>query len=126
MTGALGVKFPSDSFFLNGGGVVKRLLSLTLVFALLVSFCGCGSKFFVRGAINTVGISGTVSMVEITTVIENGSFVTVTLVTFLQGGTSSSMNFCGDQQGLFPLDQFVRASFTTTPACASIVQVVVG
>ena len=105
---------------------MKRLLSLTLVFALLVSFCGCGSKFFVRGAINTVGISGTVSMVEITTVIENGSFVTVTLVTFLQGGTSSSMNFCGDQQALFPLEQFVRASFTTTPACASIVQVVVG
>jgi len=105
---------------------VKRLLSLTLVFALLVSLCGCGSKFFVRGAINTGGISGTVSMVEITTVIENGSIVTITLVTFLQGGMSSSMNFCGDQQVLFPLDQFVRASFTATPACASIVQVVVG
>jgi hypothetical protein len=102
MTGALGVKTPSDSFFLNGGGVVKRLLSLTLVFALLLSLCGCGSKFFVRGAINTGGISGTVSMVEITTVIENGSFATVTLVTFLQVGTSSSMNFCGDQQALIP------------------------
>ena len=105
---------------------MKRLLSLTLVFALLVSLCGCGSKFFLQGAINTGTISGTVSVVEITTVSENGSFVTVTLVTFLQGMTSSNMNFCGDQRALFPLDQFVRASFTTTPACASIVQVAVG
>ena len=105
---------------------MKRLLSLTLVFALLVSLCGCGSKFFVRGAINTGSISGTVSTVQVTTIIENGSFVTVTLVTFLQSGTSSNMNFCGDQQALFPLDQFVRATFTTTPVCVSIVQVVVG
>jgi hypothetical protein len=105
---------------------VKRLPSLTLVFVLLASLCGCGSKFFVQGAINTGTISGTVSMVQLTTVTENGTFVTVTLVTFLQSATSSSMNFCGDQRALFPLDQFVRASFTTTPACASIVQVVVG
>jgi len=105
---------------------VKRLLSLTLVFALLVSLCACGSKFFVRGAIDNGTISGTVSVVEITTVNENGSFVTVTLVTFLQGMTSSSMNFCGDQRALFPLDQFVRASFTMTPGCSSVVQVVVG
>jgi hypothetical protein len=93
---------------------------------LLVSLCGCGSKFFVRGAINTATISGTVSMVQLTTIIEDGTSVTVTLVTFLQSGTSRSMNSCGDQRTLFPVDQFVNASFTTTPPCASVVQIVIG
>jgi hypothetical protein len=105
---------------------VKRLLSLTVVVALLATLCGCGSKFFIRGAINTGTISGSVSTVELTSTIDDGTSVTVTLVTFLQSRTSSSMNFCGDQRALFPLDQFVSASFTMTPACASIVQIVIG
>jgi len=105
---------------------VKRLLSVVLAFALLASLCGCGSKLFIRGAINTGTVSGTVSTVEITTVIDNGTSVTVTLVAFLQNGTSSSVNFCGDQQAQFPLDQFVTASFTTAPPCASIVEIVIG
>ena len=105
---------------------MKRLLSLTLGFALLAAWCGCGSKFFLRGAINTGTVSGTVSAVELSIVSDNGVSVTVTLVTFLESGMPNSMNFCGDQRALFPLEQFVRASFTMTPACASIVQVVVG
>ena len=104
---------------------MKHLLSLALIFLLPASLCGCGSKFFVRGAINTATISGTVSVVELTTAIEDGTSVTVTLVTFLQNGTSSGMNFCGDQRTLFPVDQFVRASFTTTTACANVVQIVI-
>ena len=105
---------------------MKRLLSLALVFALLISLCGCGSKFFIGGAINTDTVSGTVSVVELNTVIDNGTSVTVTLVTFLQSETSSSMNFCGDQRMLFPLDQFVQATFTTTQPCASVVKIVMG
>jgi hypothetical protein len=105
---------------------VKRLLSLTLGFALLAALCGCGSKFFVRGAINTGTVSGTVSAVELSIVSDNGASVTVTLVTFLESGMPNSMNFCGDQRSLFPLDQFVRASFTPTPECASIVQITIG
>ena len=105
---------------------MRRLLSLTLGFALLAAWCGCGSKFFIRGAINTGSVSGTVSAVELNIVSDNGTSVSVTLVTFLQSGMSNSMNFCGDQRGLFPLEQFVSASFTMTPACASIVQVSIG
>jgi len=67
-----------------------------------------------------------VSTVQLTTVVEDGTSVTVTLVTFLQSGTSRSMNFCGDQRALFPVDQFVNASFTTAPPCASVVQIVIG
>ena len=105
---------------------MKRLLSLTLGFALLAALCGCGSKFFIRGAINTGTVSGTVSAVQLSIASENGASVTVTMVTFLQSGMPNSMNFCGDQRGLVPVEQFVRASFTMTPACASIVQVTIG
>ena len=105
---------------------MKRLLSLTLGFALLGAWCGCGSKFFIRGAINTGTVSGTVSAVDLSIVSENGASVTVTQVTFLASGMPTSVNFCGDQRGLFPVEQFVRASFTMTAACASVVQVTVG
>jgi hypothetical protein len=121
----LGVKSLKEFFSLNGGGVVKRLLSLTLGFALLPALCGCGGKFFIRGAINTGTVSGTVSAVGLSIVSDSGAPVTVTLVTFLQSGMPNSMNFCGDQRTLFPLDQFVKATFTPTPACA-IVQIVIG
>ena len=57
---------------------MKRLLSLTLAFALLAALCGCGSKFFIRGAINTGTVRGTVSAVELSIVSDNGASVTVT------------------------------------------------
>jgi hypothetical protein len=62
---------------------VKRLLSLTLGFALLAAWCGCGGKFFIRGGINTGSISGSVSAVELSIVSDDGASVTVTQVTFL-------------------------------------------
>ena len=105
---------------------MRRLLWLTLGFVLVSAWCGCGSKFFVRGAIDTGIVSGTVSAVQLSVVSDNGFSVTVTQVTFLESGMPNSVNFCGDQRALFPVEQFVRASFTTTPACASVVQVVVG
>lgn len=105
---------------------MKRLLWLSLGFALLISASGCGSKFFIRGAINTDTVSGTVSTVQITSVSDSGTFVTVTLVTFLQSGMPSSVNFCGDQRAKFPLDTFVRASFTKSQACADILQIATG
>ncbi len=105
---------------------MRRLLSLALGFALLAALSGCGSKFFIGGAINTGTVSGTVSAVQLSIVIENGTSVTVTQVTFLGSGMPNSMNFCGDQRAQFPLNQFVRASFSMTPGCASILQIVVG
>jgi hypothetical protein len=104
---------------------VRRLLHVLLVFVLSVSFGGCGSKFFVSGALNSSTISGTVSIVQLTTVVNGGSLLTVTLVTFLQQGTSSTMNFCGDQRTQFPVDQFVQVNFTPGTRCASVIQIVV-
>jgi hypothetical protein len=105
---------------------MKRLLAVLLVVILAASLTGCGSTFLVRGTLNASTISGTISIVQLTTVVDHGTLITVTLVTFLQSGSASSMNFCGDQRTQFPIDQFVNARFTPGPACATVIQIVIG
>jgi hypothetical protein len=104
---------------------MKRLLCVLVVAALAFSLSSCGSTFVVRGALNTSSISGTVSIVQLTTGANAGGFVTITVVTFLQQGTSSTMNFCGDQRSQFPVNQFVQANFTPGTPCASVIQIVI-
>jgi len=82
----------------------------------------------VRGALpgNVSSISGTVSIVQLSLVIGNdGTTVQVTFVTFLQQGTSSTLGFCGDQRGQFPMQQTVRADFNPGQTCDSIVTIVI-
>lgn len=104
---------------------MKRLLPVVLALALVISLASCG-KIFIRGALNTTTISGTVSVVQITTANNNGTSMTVTLVTFLQSGTASTVDFCGDQRSQFPVDQFVQASFVPGATCASVVEIIIG
>ena len=105
---------------------MQRLLIILLLASLCVNVTACGNVF-VRGALLTnSSISGSVSIVQLSSVIDgSGSSVQVTLVTFLQEGTSSSMTFCGNQTSLFPLNQTVRAQFNLGGSCATIVTVVI-
>jgi hypothetical protein len=103
---------------------VKRLLSASLVVSLLLLCPGCGNVF-VGGAINFSTISGFVSIVQLTTVIDGGNSVLVTFVTFLQQGTSTTMGFCGDQTSQFPLNQMVTTNFNPGQPCATLVLVIV-
>jgi hypothetical protein len=106
---------------------LKRLLSFLLVVCVVATLTGCGN-IFVRGALpgNVSSISGTVSIVQLSFVIgDNGTTVQVTFVTFLQEGTSSTIGFCGDQRGQFPMQQTVRADFNPGQSCASIVTIVI-
>jgi hypothetical protein len=100
---------------------VQRLLAVLLVVAFIVLCVGCGNVF-VGGAIQqgTSSVNGFVSVVEITVV--NGA--TVTFVTFLSGGTSSTVGFCGDQRPRFPMNQNVRTNFHPGASCNDIVTVV--
>jgi hypothetical protein len=104
---------------------MKRLLAALLVVFLFGALLGCGSTFLVRGALNASTISGTVSIVQLTTLVDHGTLITVTLVTFQQGGSASSMNFCGDQRSQFPVDRFVNATFNPGPSCATVIQIVI-
>ena len=105
--------------------MVKGRLALVLVCALLLSLCGCGSQFLVRGALNTATVSGTISVVEFSTIENSGTSLTVTLVTFLEGGTSKGVTFCGDQRAQFPMNRFVNATFTPGPLCGTIVEIMI-
>jgi hypothetical protein len=83
--------------------------------------------FTVSGAIhNTTFVTGTVSIVELSTVIDGGVLVTVTAVTLVNNGLPTRNTFCGDQTSFFPMNQMVTASFTPETPCVSILQVVIG
>jgi hypothetical protein len=106
---------------------VKRLLSVLLVVFLVVVCAGCGN-IFIRGAVQPgfSTISGSVSIVQLSTVIGGGgTTVQVTFVTLLLNGTSSTIGFCGDQRAQFPIDHMVRTNFTLGETCDSIIVVVI-
>ena len=108
---------------------MKRLLSVLLVVCLVV-VCGSCGNVFIRGSLQPgfSTISGSVSIVQLSTVIGGGgTTVQVTFVTFLLNGTSSTstIGFCGDQRGQFPIDQMVRTDFTLGQTCDSIIVVVI-
>ncbi|HKD00788.1 MAG TPA: hypothetical protein VKB77_00075 [Terriglobales bacterium] len=104
---------------------MKRLLTIPLVLCLAAIGPGCGNVF-IGGAIHPAvsTITGTVSFIEVNSVISNGSAIQVTFVTFLANGTMSSIGFCGDQSNQFPLNQTVTMNFTPGQPCATLVVVV--
>ena len=88
-------------------------------------------EYFFGGDLGGNGImqtaSGFVSVVQVTNMPDgNGTFIDVTLITFLLNGNATTMTFCGDQRNQFPIHQFVRANFTPGQPCADIVTVVIG
>jgi len=56
----------------------------------------------------------------------NGTFIDVTLITFLLNGNATTITFCGDQRNQFPVGPFVRANFTPGQPCADLITVVIG
>jgi hypothetical protein len=104
-----------------------RVLSLSLLLT-LVLLTGCGQvfvNFTSNPQIPSSSTSGTITVVVLGFTDDlNGNQVTLTTVTFLNNGLSSSFNFCGDQRQRFPIHQIVRADFTPGNACENLVTVV--
>ena len=106
---------------------MQRLLTALLLIALLSSSVACNGVFRVNGAIrNGSVLTGTVSVVELSTVVDGGVLVTVTFVTLVNNGFPTQNSFCGDQTAFFPMNQFVTATFTPGTPCLSVLQVVIG
>jgi hypothetical protein len=105
---------------------VIRLFAPVLIISLLAVSTGCGN-WSVSGAINTGStITGSISFVQLGNVLNGtGGTIQVTFVTFVQNGASSTIGFCEDQIGLFPLDQTVRVNFNPGQPCATIIVVVI-
>ena len=103
--------------------------SAQLFLLLLLAFVtGCGSSFFVSGALNPSNVSvatGTVSFVQFTAIIAgNGTLVNVTVVTLAVPPVSSTFTFCGNQTSQFTMNTAVQASFIPgTPTCSNLVLV---
>ncbi len=104
---------------------MKHLLSLVPVLLLLLLSSGCGT-FFVRGAVRTESIQGSVSFVQLGSLVDGtGATVQVTFVTFLATAAPFTIGFCDDQIDLFPLDQTVLVDFNPGLTCASVILVVI-
>jgi hypothetical protein len=92
---------------------------------LLLLSSGCGT-FFVRGAVRTESIQGSVSFVQLASPVDGtGATVQVTFVTFLTTAAPFTIGFCDDQIDLFPLDQTVLVDFNPGLTCADVILVVI-
>lgn len=99
---------------------MNRLLFLVVVIALLLPTVSCGD-IFVRGAINpgTQSVNGMVSIVRFSV---DGA-VSITIITLTGSGMNHTLNLCGDQRDLFPVDRDVRVNFKPGTPCASVLSV---
>jgi hypothetical protein len=104
-----------------------RVLSLSLLLT-TVLLTGCGQvfvNFTSNPQIPSSSTSGSIIAVVLRFTNDlNGNQVTLTTVTFLNNGFSSTFNFCGDQRQRFPIDQVVRADFTPGNVCENLIIVV--
>jgi len=101
----------------------QLLLILLLAFAV-----GCGSTFFVSGALNPPNTSvaiGTVSFVQFTSILgSDGILVNVTIVTLAVRAVPNTLTFCGNQVPQFAINTAVQVSFIPgTPPCSNLVSV---
>lgn len=79
-------------------------------------FDGCGTYFvgFVSNPGGSQTISGTVSTAQLVFFRDiTGATIMLTAVTFLNPGTETTINFCGDQRGKFQVDHDVQVDFNT-------------
>jgi hypothetical protein len=56
----------------------------------------------------------------------NGTTIFVTIVTFLQSGPASTINFCGNVANQFFVSTFMTVNFTSGQSCATIVAISTG
>jgi len=105
---------------------MRCLQSLLLIIAIGLTGCS-GVVFFSAGfhPNNTlVTVSGIVSVVQITTIVgASGTTTLVTVVTFFQTGTASTINFCGNIGSQFVLNTFTTVDFNPGQPCATSVAI---
>jgi hypothetical protein len=88
---------------------------------------GCGAYFvgFVSNPGANSSITGTVTIITVQFLQTVSSTTVITAVTFVNQGSSATMNFCGDQQALFNVNQPVTATFSNGFNCSTLITVTV-
>lgn len=103
-------------------------LKIVVLLAACASSLSCGGYYFVGFVSNpggTTSITGVVTIVSKGLIADPGGVTQYTAVTFTKAGAETTINFCGDQQHLFPIDATVKADYTVGALCAVIANVVV-
>ena len=109
------------------GEAVTRIFGLACLLSLVLLTPGCGNVF-VRGSWDggKQTVSGTVSIVQLTVVVDGNNVSTqVTVVTLTNNFGSPTVFFCGDQRSRFPLNGFAQATFLPGQACSDLFNVVI-
>jgi hypothetical protein len=102
---------------------LTRLLLVPLA-VMLFLLAGCGQAFvgFFSNPGNPMRVSGIVSTVQLAFINDgHGTSVTFTAVTFSNAGTVTTINFCGDQRRVFPIDRSAEAGFATGVFCSTLI-----
>lgn len=98
-----------------------------IVAVLLICLLGCGGGRFqgpLRSGSPVFSVTGFVSLVELTTVLD--STIVVTIVTFLPDfSPATTVVFCGDLTQQLFLDDFATVNFTQGPTCATALAIFV-
>lgn len=104
-------------------------LAGSLLLAVCFVLAGCEGVMYFGFVSNPGGsqsVSGMVSAVELNFIHDGmGNTIMFTAVTFINGGTAVTVNFCGDQRSQFPLNRSVRADFKTGVFCSALVSVAI-
>jgi hypothetical protein len=105
---------------------VSRLTLFVVVGSCLL-LCGCSSFFvgFVSNPGGATTVSGTVTVVSLGIFHDPSGTTTFTAVTFINFGNAVTINFCGDQRNLFPVNDDVQVDFNTGFNCSVLVRVVI-
>ena len=98
-----------------------------IVAVLLICLLGCGGGHFqgtFRSGSPVFSVTGFVSFVELTTVLD--STIVVTIVTFLPDfSPATAVIFCGDLTQQLFLDDFATVNFTQGATCATALAIFV-
>ena len=103
----------------------QRLVALSLSMAVLAG-CGGLAVSFVSNQLPPGSATGTVVALSLTSGTDRfGTPVTITALTLINAGVSTTLNFCGNQESQFTINSVVRVNFTTGSPCWILNSVVV-
>ena len=108
---------------------MRGFIAVLLIGLVGFGLVACGGVTFNSGpqSRNTIfTISGFVSVVQFTSIVDRGGMViSVTLVTFDQFNSVSTVSFCGTLGNQFFLDAFTVVDFTQGLSCATPLNITV-
>lgn len=104
--------------------IAKTSLTLCLIGLLVLGPVGCSGFALVTSFQPTnsvLTVSGVVSIVQITTIQGPAGITTITVVTFIQQGSASTIKFCGNIASQLVVNAFVTVNFTQGQSCGNVV-----